>query len=46
MAVDKEHNKLGALEYFEAFVTGDAAWWKQNVLPSFKQPESMCVWCK
>ena len=37
MAVDKEHNKRVALAYFDAFVKGDAAWWKQNVLPSFKR---------
>ena len=34
---DKERNKRVALEYFEAFVKGDAAWWAANVAPTFRR---------
>jgi len=37
MATDTAHNKRVALEYFDACVKGDKAWWKQNVLPTFKR---------
>jgi hypothetical protein len=37
MAVDTEHNRRVARDYFDAFVKGDTAWWKQNVLPGFKR---------
>ena len=34
---DREHNKRVALEYFDAFVAGDQAWWDANVSPAFKR---------
>ena len=34
---DKERNKRVALEYFDAFVKGDEAWWKENVSPGFRR---------
>lgn len=34
---DREHNKRVALEYFDAFVAGDEAWWQRNVSPAFKR---------
>ena len=37
MASDTEHNKRVALKYFDAFVKGDTAWWKENVLANFKR---------
>ena len=34
---DREHSKRIAVEYFTAFVVGDAAWWRANVAPDFKR---------
>jgi len=34
---DKEHDKRVAVEYFDAFVKGDTAWWAANVAPNFKR---------
>ena len=35
--MDIEDNKRVALEYFDAFVAGDRAWWEQNVAPDFRR---------
>lgn len=34
---DREHNKRVAVDYFTAFVAGDAVWWRENVSPDFKR---------
>ncbi len=34
---NRERNKRVAVEYFDAFVKGDEAWWAANVSPSFKR---------
>lgn len=34
---NREKNKRVAVEYFDAFVSGDEAWWAANVSPSFKR---------
>lgn len=34
---NREQNKRVAVEYFDAFVTGDKAWWAANVSQSFKR---------
>ncbi len=34
---DKQHDKRVAVEYFDAFIKGDAAWWAANVAPEFKR---------
>lgn len=34
---DKEHNKRVSVEYFDAFIKGDRAWWEANVSPDFKR---------
>ena len=34
---DRDHNKRVAIEYFAAFVVGDAAWWRDNVSPDFRR---------
>ena len=35
--MDIEKNKRVALEYFDAFVAGDKAWWEKNVAPDFRR---------
>jgi predicted ester cyclase len=37
MAAGIERNKRVAVEYFDAFVKGDTAWWQQNVSPTFER---------
>lgn len=34
---ERERNKRVAVEYFAAFVAGDAAWWRENVAPGFRR---------
>ena len=34
---DIEQQKRTALEYFDAFVQGDQAWWQANIAPEFKR---------
>jgi predicted ester cyclase len=36
----REHNKRVAVEYFDAFVKGDKAWWTANVSPAFRRHDS------
>lgn len=37
MMSDREHSKRIGVEYFTAFVAGDATWWRENVAPGFKR---------
>ncbi|MGI4801381.1 MAG: ester cyclase [Janthinobacterium lividum] len=32
---DRDHAKQIATQYFQAFIDGDIAWWRQNVSPDF-----------
>lgn len=34
---DREHNNRIAVEYFTAFVAGDAAWWRENISSDFRR---------
>lgn len=34
---DIEQQKRTALDYFDAFVRGDRAWWQANIAPEFKR---------
>ena len=35
MMSDREHAKQLGLQYFQAFIDGDMAWWRENVSPGF-----------
>ncbi len=34
---DREHAKRLGAEYFQAFVKGDTAWWREDVSPDFRR---------
>jgi len=34
---DRDQNRRVAVEYFAAFVAGDATWWRDNVSPDFRR---------